>query len=403
VNGAWWLATPGGDLVVSLGLNQVEAPLLLASSCRSHTLKRYGDDFVGVDGKWNPAGEGVRRWLSCVRRDFRQWGFNAFGYHTLAPRSLLGGGFHYVCRLCPEPLGGEKGDPPYPDVFSPEFAAALESRLTAVCAEVRGDPDCLGYAFAARPPWQDCAPVRGLHPWVRQLAEASEESGGKRTWIGLLQAHHADAASAAAAHGLTASAWEELARHRDWSRSAGNPRAAAADSAAMLGLVAARWYRLHARILRQNDPGRLLLGDILRCGSGGIPEYLPPLLAEFTDLLCLECDSGFAGQLDRIGQWHRETGRPVLLVTTPGAIAGEGELGQAYAENLRLAMEAGFIVGWHYSGYLDSAKPERVASGLFDLFGNPRAEVLAWFGVANRHAEIWHARPVPQRPDRSRR
>lgn len=404
VNGAWWLATPEGELVVSLGLNQVEAPLLLASSCRRHTLKRYGDDFARADGAWNPAGEGVRRWLAGVRRDFRQWGFNAFGYHTLAPRSLLGGGFHYICRLWPEPLGGGGLEPVYPDVFAPEFAAGLETRLAALGADMRQDTACLGYAFADQPPWQESAPPGpGLHPWVRQLAEAPEASAGQRAWLGLLQASHASAAAAAAVHGLAAHSWEELAANRDWSRTPGEPLAAAADNQAMLGLIAARWYRLHARILRQADPGRLILGDNLRWRPGGLPDYLPPLLAEFTDLLCLECEAGWAGEIDRLQQLHRQTGRPVLLASAPGTSADGRELGQAYADNLRLAMAAGFIVGWHHSGYLDAAWPEAAASGLVDQFGNPRAGAPAWFGVANRHAEIWHARPALQSPENSRR
>ncbi|MDX9980400.1 MAG: hypothetical protein RBU25_10280 [Lentisphaeria bacterium] len=403
VNGAWWLATPGGELIVSLGLNQVEAPRLLAPACRRHTLKRYGDDFAGADGAWNPAGEGVRRWLACVRRDFRQWGFNAFGYHTVAPRSLLGGEFHYLCRIWPGPLGGAGPEPVYPDVFAPEFAAALEGRLAALCADLSRDAACLGYAFADQPPWQEPAPGPGLHPWVRQLAEAPEPSAGKRAWLGLLQANHGGAAAAAAAHGLGARVWEELAANRDWSRSPGDPAAAAADNQAMLGLVAARWYRLHARILRQTDPGRLILGDKLRWGSGGLPDYLLPILAEFTDLLCLECDGDIAGRIESLHRLHRRTGLPVLLVAAPGAAGDQRKLGQDYADNLRAAMTAGVVVGWHHSGYLDAAESARPGGGLFDLFGNPRAEALAWFGVANRHAEVWHARPAPQPPENSRR
>lgn len=403
VNGAWWLATPTGDLLVSLGMNQIEAPTLLAQRCRRHTLKHYGDDFAGPDGAWNPAGQGVRRWLAGVRRDLRRWGFNAFGYHTVAPRSQLGDGFHHICRLHPDPLGGTGPAATYPDPFSPEFATEMETRLAAACAERCRDMACLGYAFADRPPWQDPPPGPELHPWVRQLAEAPPETPGKRTWLGLLQASHASAATAARAHGLRACGWEELARNRDWSHPPGDPLATACDNRAMLGLVAARWYRLHARILRQADPRRLILGDLFHSTPAGLPAYLPPLLAEFTDVICLEYDGTFAEHAAPLRELHRRTGRPLLVNTAPATVADGRELGQTYAENLRAAMETGFVVGHHHSGYLDPAAPEAPRSGLFDPFGNGRDDALAWFGVANRHAEIWHARPPTQPPGNSRR
>ncbi len=392
VNGAWWLVAPDGELFVSLGLNRVEAPLMLTPDNRRHTLKRYGDDFAGPDGHWDPQSEGVRRWLGHVRKDFQQWGFNTFGYHTIAPRHLLGDRLYYVCRACTCPFPGDGSTREYPDLFATDFVLDLERRLGAVCAEARYDAACLGYAFADQPPWQEATAVPGLHPWVRQLASQPAATAAKQAWIAILRRNHGDAASAARAYGLDAGDWGELAKTESWPDGGESPTCQA-DNQAMLALLADRWYRLHSHIVRREDPDRLILGDKLHCGAAGLPEFLLPIVSEYTDLLCVAGDIPFAEQTAALAHLHQRTGLPILLATSPRTTTSSGEAGMRYADQLRAVMEAGFVVGWHYNGYLDGTGPDAVPSGLVDAAGSARADAVTWFSVANQHADIWHARP----------
>lgn len=384
VNGAWWLVTPAGELFVSLGLNGVQAPAMLTPRSQRHTLNRYGEDFVGADGLWNPAGEGVRRWLGHVRKEFQQWGFNTFGYHTVAPREQLGGGLYYVCQACGQSPSG------YPDLFSAAFVADLDRRLSAVCAEARSDAACLGYAFADQPPWQETPLAAGLHPWVRQLAEAPAATAGKQAWLGILRTNHGSAASAAQVYGLAAEGWDDLAQARDWNPGDG---AGGPDNQAMLALLADRWYRLHSQIVRREDPDRLILGDQLHAGPDGLPEFLVPVVSEYTDLLFVAGDVPFATQAESLRLLHQRTDLPVLLASSSPA-PGPQEMGPGYADQLRAIMEAGYVVGWHYDGYLDPTAAEGAPRGLVGPLGTVNTDAVTWLAAANQHADIWHARPA---------
>jgi hypothetical protein len=416
INGAWWFVDPDAKPFVSLGLNHVEAPLMLGDHNRSRTLKRYGDDFACEDGSWNPDGEAPRKWLTRVRTDMRQWGFNTFGYHTLAPRDMLGSGLYHVQRAGAYGIEPYRRNPVRPDLFSPACAAEIERRVAQVCTLSRTDPFCLGYAFADCPPWSSPEPnQQGLHPWVAALASAPASTPGKQAWMSHLLARYDDVATVARVYGLGGQTWDEVASVDDWS-TVGDPAAVQADSTGMLAQLAERWYSLHAATVRREDPHRLILGDKLLCDPSGLPDYLLPILAKYTDLLYLQWFALFDEQVATLRDLHERTERPVLLGNSGFAVQIEGQplrtkgilvddhlrAGQCYADYLRAAMESGFVVGWHYCGYIEGRQGvtpdydptlERQC-GLLDPFENEHTDALAWLRVANEHAAVWHARPA---------
>ena len=417
VNGAWWFVDAGAQLFVSLGLNHVEAPLMLGPHNRRRTLKRYGADFVLPDGTPNPEGEGLRRWLKRVRVDMGVWGFNTLGYHTMVPQQLLGNGLHYVRRACTCGIEPYRRDVAYPDIFSDAFASDVERRLTPVCAEVREDPFCLGYAFADCPPWRvPAANAPATHPWIAHLASAPASTAGKQAWLQLLRERHESAEAVAKTYGLQAADWDGLAATDDWS-AATDPKTARADSEAMLAQLAERWYHVHCEVVRREDPFRLVLGDKLVCGPEGLPDYLVPIVARYTDVLYIQWYARFDEQVEVLRDLHQRTGLPVLLGDSSFSVhldchsphskgipvANHLEVGESYAGYLRAAMETGFVVGWHYCGYIEGRKgvtPDHAPTlerqcGLLDPFENEHADAVAWLRGANDHANIWHARPIP--------
>jgi hypothetical protein len=222
-------------------------------------------------------------------------------------------------------------------------------------------------------------------------------------------------AAVARVYGLGAQTWDEVASVDDWS-TVGDPAAVQADSTGMLAQLTDRWYSLHAATVRREDPHRLILGDKLLCGADGLPDYLLPILDEHTDLLYLQWYAHFEEQQATLRDLHERTGRPVLLGDSSFAVQIEGQplrtkgllvedhlrVGQCYADYLRAAMESGFVVGWHYCGYIEGRQGvtpdydptlERQC-GLLDPFENEHSDALAWLRVANEHANIWHARPI---------
>jgi hypothetical protein len=415
-NGAWWFVAPDGELFVSLGMNHVEAPLMLGEHNRQHTLKRYGDDFVGSDGSWNLESEAARRWLSRVRGDLTHWGFNTFGYHTLAPRDMLGNGFYYVQRATTYAIEPYRSEPNYPDLFAQACADRIDQRLTDLCRKCRTDPFCLGYAFADCPPWQTATGLGGgLHPWVLALASAPASTSGKQAWMSHLLSRYDDAAAVARIYNLPARSWDELGAATDWTGGE-EPEAVQADSTGMLARLAERWYSLHCRTIRREDSRRLVFGDKLVCGPEGLPDYLTRIVGKYADVLCIQWYAPFPEQVEALRALHEATGKPILLGDSSFAVQNEGqrlrskgilvrdqlEVGQKYANYLREAMEAGFVVGWHYCGYIEGRQGvcpdydptlERQC-GLLDPFENEHTDAVAWIRVANEHANVWHARTV---------
>ena len=62
IDGTWWFVDPDGKRFVSVGVNHIEPHLWLAPYNRAETLRKYGADFVGPDGRFNSAGAGARKW-----------------------------------------------------------------------------------------------------------------------------------------------------------------------------------------------------------------------------------------------------------------------------------------------------------------------------------------------------
>ncbi|MCK5801462.1 MAG: hypothetical protein KAI66_01455 [Lentisphaeria bacterium] len=357
INDAWWFVSCEGEMFVSLGINHVEAPLMAGPHNRERTKGTYGSDFVNAEGLWNPEGDGVRRWTTRVRVDMRRWGFNTFGYHTMVPYQYLGSGLHYVRRAFTAAIEPYHRNMETPNIFSDTFADRTRRTLETVCADGCSDPYLLGYAFADCPPWRTDTAHAQL--WLDSLAV--ERGGGTSV--------------------------EQLAE---------------------------QWYRLHHDLVREFDPCTPILGDKLLLGPDGVPDYLIPLLKEYTDLVYVQWQGHFADQMDVLRDLHAATGLPILLgnssfsVHLPchkphskgSPVASQMEVGQAYADYLRAALSEPYIVGWHYDGYVEGrpgVEPDYDPTlcrqcGLLDPDERVHEDAVTWIRSANAHAMLWHSR-----------
>ena len=82
IDGVWWFVNPEGEPFLSMGVNHIEPHLWMGPYNLEHTIERYGSDFVLSDGRFNPDGEAVKKWIDRQVEVCGSLGFNTFAKHT---------------------------------------------------------------------------------------------------------------------------------------------------------------------------------------------------------------------------------------------------------------------------------------------------------------------------------
>ncbi len=416
-NGVWWFVSPEGEPFVSLGVNHIEPHLWMGPYNIGNTVLRYGDDFVLPDGRFNPDGDGARKWIDRQVEVCRSLHFNTFAKHThpSIPPRLYQDQIYYVASFETAPLGRwrqDKGESPMPDVFSADFEGHLRGKVREVC-EVHGNsPNLLGYLFVDVPLWEtnQTPGTREddvmIYPWVNTILRLAEFSAGKRAWIHLLKGRYADAEQAARAWGITVSpaygiSWEYLGRLDSWFNPADRVRAQN-DMTAFMGLIADRWYGLHYDEIRKVDPNHLILGDKSRVDT--FRDWLVPALKKYVDVVLIQSYNHFSKDREMTDWIHEQTGKPILngdgsfgypnprqqkynVKGFRSGATGLGEVAEMYRKYLEETMAKPYFVGWHHCGFLeqwDGSERGDVNSnenGFLDPYG---VEYPTWTDVIRR-------------------
>ncbi|MCX7011825.1 MAG: SGNH/GDSL hydrolase family protein [Candidatus Sumerlaeota bacterium] len=413
-DGVWWLVSPEGEPFISIGLNHVAPEMLLLPGNQEATLQRYGADFATSGGRFNSAGEGARKWMEEVFADMHDWGFNALGMHV--PGSIDPALYRSRVYSLPSVHAARieglmrNNALETPDVFSEAFAARVESTAKAVCEACADNPLVLGYCYCDLPGWVDAQTAPGFHgggspsgPWVEAIRSQGAQTEGKQAWIGLLQKHYGSIAGAAAAYGLTASSWDELAEASDWSHPH-DAGAAGRDGDAFMAMIAERWYGLLHDAIRRHDPNHLIFGDKLKYDR--IPPLLYPILKQYVDMLLIQDSKETVDeQIERFSALYKAIGKPILSGDSGFGVEGDGrkshkgflvssyrDVGEHYAAYLKGIMGLPFMVGWHYCGYIEGCIGSRLEAqeGFKDPFGKPHEETVELVRAANTQAAEWH-------------
>ncbi len=161
VDGRWWLVDPDGHLFFSTGPDSARArnstrvkgrEILFAKLpsgtgdsadfYRANTVARYGEaDYTA-------------RWKAKLVQRLRAWGFNTVA-NWADPALYEDPALPFVASVSVD--GGGKNWLGFPDVYSPEYAAAAERNAVARCARFRNEPKLIGYFIGNEPrfPYHD--------------------------------------------------------------------------------------------------------------------------------------------------------------------------------------------------------------------------------------------------------
>lgn len=340
--GRWWLITPDDEPFFSLGLNHIDPSPLRYPANGDLWQRKYGNS--------------IERWLKeSVEPDLCRWGFNSVGWtQEVVTRGLTNHrhsraftfeeyqwlGLPYCHQLPFADFHQWDAEVRHPDFGSAEFAAWCDYVARETCSRMKDDPKLIGYFYIDCPTWIH---TRDENAWKGPLfdPERLRTEAGRRELFEL----------------------------------------------------AALYYRVTHDAIRRYDKNHLILGDRYEAARP-IADEVIEAAKPYVDVLSFQHFSTPEKVSQNLDQWHRKTGKPVLLADHAVSLKQpDGSLrhdGEGYAETLRRLCEVAGCVGYHLCGaYLRNECRRR---GLRDDAEQPDEAALSIITAANRSAAQWMRR-----------
>ncbi|MEM7145016.1 MAG: agarase [Verrucomicrobiota bacterium] len=331
----WWLITPDGKPFFSIGLNHIDPASLRYPENIHIWQERYGGSTI--------------RWIKeSLAPNLKSWGFNSVGWvqevtvrkwrHS---RSFTGDEYRALdmpyCHLLPftESHQWEKHTVNY-DFRSEDWKEWCDYIARSHCAELSEDANLIGYFYSDCPSWIHSRPQNKWRGPIFDPDQLKTEAG--RTEL------------------------LELAGH---------------------------YYKTTHDAIRLYDPHHLLLGDRYEANAPIAMEVINAA-KPYVDVLSFQ---DFRNPIQHLEEWHRKTGKPVLLAdaagtnwnTLPGEFSEND--GQWYSETLAELFNNPGCVGFHLCGAYQRNKARRY--GLLDEMENPDEENVKLMKEANEQINRW--------------
>lgn len=326
----WWLITPGGKPFFSLGLNHIDP----ASLRYRENIHIWRDKYGGSTTRW------IRE---SVAPNLKEWGFNTVGWvqevtvrkwrHS---RPFTNDEYRALempyCHLLPftESHQWEQHTRHF-DFQGSQWKEWVDYVARSHCAELSEDRNLIGYFYSDCPTWVH---ERDENAWRGPIFDPERlktESGRKE---------------------LT-----ELAR---------------------------AYYQTTHDAIRRYDPHHLIFGDRYEANAPLAMEIVEAA-TPFVDVLSFQ---DFRDPVAHLADWHKKTGKPVLLADAAGLIQPKTPEsffvrndGEWYAEVLAALFDNPGCIGFHLCGAYQRNKARR--RGLLDELERPDLENVQLITAAN--------------------
>ncbi len=415
IGGKWWLITPEGH-----GFYKV-AMFSPSPGYDGDVRKQLGDT-----------------WATQTYMRLTSWGFNSHEWggslmdvlqarYGRAPKELQGKHLTHTMNLRYELCtdrdrnGGvvvpmvSWGWQSFPDVFSDEFAKAVESfsdqsRKEAYIRFTPDDPWLIGYLLADEPAWY------GPGVWYGSLTDGFQnlpkDAAGKKRWTAFVQEKYSSIEKLNAAWESNFKSWDEFIDCKDMPRN----KASVQDRRDFMGVIADRWYGLIVQQVRKYDKNHLVLG-------GNTTRLYPTVLAaeaKSVDTLCASM-YGFSGCYrpasdvphwldDQIVAW---TGKPIMVgyCCTAGDAGGINDWsmsvpdtphrGQDYVAYMRQMASHPNVVGvfwWTWSSWSEpSGEGYSKNWGVVDSCNRAYLDLLPYLQEANLNVYRYRTGRAPEK------
>lgn len=329
----WWFITPEGQPFFSIGLNHFDPATL-----------RYPENIHIWEDKYNAS---TTEWLEkSVRVNLLDWGFNTMGWeqevtvmHWQHSRAFTNDELKALdmpyCRMLPftESHQWEKHTVHY-DFFSEEWIEWCDYVARSYCAEVKDDPNLIGYFFSDCPTWIHSRPQNDWRGPIFDPKQLETKAGRDR-----------------------------------------------------LSEMATQYYKTIHDAIRKYDKNHLILGDRYEANAPIAMEVVEAALP-YVDVLSFQ---DFRDPALHLKEWYERTGKPVLLADGAGITKGEGIYkrtdGVWYAEQVESLYSNPGCVGFHLCGAYQRNKAR--ARGLLDEHERPDMENVEIIKHTNQKIHRW--------------
>ena len=333
-DGHWWLITPEGKPFFTIGLNHIDPASL-----------RYPEN---LDLWRNKYGGSTLNWIKeSVSPNLKTWGFNTVGWvQEVTVRKWRHSRAFTVdeyraldmpyCHLLPfmESHQWEKHTVHF-DFRSEDWKEWCDYVARSHCAELSEDPNLIGYFYSDCPTWIHSRPD---NQWRGPIFDPQrlESDAGRKELAGLAKSY----------------------------------------------------YKTTHDAIRRYDKHHLLLGDRYEANAPIAMEVINAS-KPYVDVLSFQ---DFRDPIRHLDEWHRKTGRPVLLADAAGVNFQSESFfkannGDWYAKVLSALHKNPGCVGFHLCGAYQRNKARR--RGLLDERENPDTEQVKRMQAANQQISRW--------------
>lgn len=407
VDGKWWLVDPEGrlffsngiDCVRSLGITPIEEReswfqdfpgdqpelkefLTQGFSLHGHyagkTPRCYGFAAANLKRKygkdWRDASAEI------VPRRLRSWGLNTIGnWSDTSVERLRKTPYVATINYRTKMIEGSQGYwGKFPDVFDPEFKAALQKRMAEEKGKSAGDPWCLGYFVDNEMSWGDDTSLA-----VGAL-QSPPEQAAKQAFLEDLKAKYGTIGKLNEAWGAKYESWEALAA----SREAPDKQRAAADLGAFYTRTAEQYFRTVREAVKEVAPNQLYLG----CRFAWVNARAVAAAARYCDVVSYNLYRASVADFKLpiaadvpliIGEFHFGALDRGMFHTGLVAAKDQNDRARMYREYVQGALRHPQFVGCHWFQYQDEPTTGRVYDeenyqiGFVDGCDTPYAETIA--------------------------
>lgn len=310
--GHWFLTSPSGEAVFSIGLNHIDSATLRFGSSGGVWRERFGNS--------------EQRFLEeGVRPDLQDWGFNCVGWNqeiVIRGERLTDGGILHrhsrswtpeeyrwlgmpYCHLLPFIQSHQwEYESRLPDIRSVEFAEWCDYVARNDCARMADDPNLIGYFYTDCPIWIHTRKP-DFKPPILDPALLESEAGRREMFE-----------------------------------------------------LATVYYRTTQEAIRRYDPNHLILGDRYEARRP-LAEPVIRAAVPYVDVLSFQDFGPTEKVVENLVHWHEATGLPTLLADASARMA-DGPGRQSYSEQIKALRELDSCIGWHLCGaYLRNTARQR--------------------------------------------
>ncbi len=341
-NDHWWLITPDGMPFFTLGINHIDPASLRYEENLDIWRKKYGGSTI--------------RWIQeSVVPNLKEWGFNTVGWvqevtvkqwqhsrpFTVDEYRALDMPY---CHLLPftESHQWEKHTVHY-DFRSEDWKEWCDYVARSHCAALAEDPNLIGYFYSDCPCWVHDRPFNEWRGPMFDPERLKSEAGRKELFD-----------------------------------------------------LAAAYYKTTHDAIRRYDKHHLLLGDRYEANAP-IPMEVIDAAKPYVDVLSFQ---DFNNPVKHMDEWHRKTGKPVLLADAAG-VKGHHKLktpfkpnnGQWYADTLTALHQNPGCIGFHLCGAYQRNKAR--GRGLLDEMEQPDMEHVKLIADANKQITALMEKELP--------